>query len=119
MPSNKELAKQIKEIDAEVETNGLNNAQLASTLKSLKTEPETEVETPVQDVEETTEVETVEENKGEVKTKPAYYVAPRTAITSKKGILSGDDEAEVKAEYLSGGKDALDSLVESGHVLKG
>lgn len=53
------------------------------------------------------------------KKKPAFYVAPRCAITSKKGILSGDTEDEVKAEFLAGGQSALDAFVKSGHVLKG
>ena len=51
--------------------------------------------------------------------KPPFYVAPRKALTSKKGILSGDTEDEVKAEYLSGGESALKAFIESGHVLKG
>ena len=51
--------------------------------------------------------------------KPPFYVAPGKAITSKKGILSGDTSDEVKAEYLEGGKDALAAFVESGHILKG
>lgn len=51
--------------------------------------------------------------------KPPFYVAPGKSLTSKKGILSGDNEAEVKAEYFAGGKEALDAFVKSGHVLKG
>ncbi len=56
--------------------------------------------------------------KPEVK-KPPYYVAPGKSLTSLKGILSGDTADEVKAEYLAGGKEAVDAFVKSGHVLKG
>lgn len=59
------------------------------------------------------------ENKVKKEKKPPFYVAPGKALTSKKGILSGDTSDEVKAEYLPGGKEALDSFVKSGHVLKG
>ena len=54
--------------------------------------------------------------------KPPFYVAPGRAITSKKGIISGDDgpaRGEVKASYLAGGQVAIDALIESGHILKG
>jgi hypothetical protein len=51
--------------------------------------------------------------------KPPFYVAPRKAVTSKKGILSGDTSDEVKAEFLVGGEEALKAFVTSGHVLKG
>jgi len=47
---------------------------------------------------------------------PPMSVAKGKAITSKKGIL-GEDE-EMKAEYLSGGEDALKVLLKSGHVVK-
>lgn len=59
------------------------------------------------------------ENKVKKEKKPPFYVAPGKALTSKKGILSGDTSDEVKAEYLPGGKEALDRFVKSGHVLKG
>jgi hypothetical protein len=52
-------------------------------------------------------------------TRPPFYVAPGKSLTSKKGILSGDTADEVKAEFLTGGKKALDAFVKSGHVLKG
>lgn len=55
----------------------------------------------------------------EPKKKPPFYVAPRKAITSKKGILSGDRADEVKAEYLAGGDEALKAFIKSGHVVKG
>lgn len=57
--------------------------------------------------------------KVEPKKKPPFYVAPRKSITSKKGILSGDTEDEVRAKYLVGGEDALKAFIKSGHILKG
>lgn len=50
--------------------------------------------------------------------KPPYYVAKGRAITTKVGVLSGDVEAEVKAEHLSGGEETLNHLVEKGYVIK-
>ena len=49
---------------------------------------------------------------------PRYFMAPGCAVTSKKGILSGDTKDEVKVEYLHGGKAALEAFVESGHIVK-
>lgn len=47
---------------------------------------------------------------------PVYYLGKKKAVTTKRGILSDGDE--IKAEYLSGGKKALDAFVKSGHVVK-
>lgn len=113
MPSNKELIAEAEaladELSREVSTEGLNNnklAELVSDLKAKKKDAETETQA------DEAEAEVVNQE-------PAYYVAPRNSITSKKGILSGDTQDEVKPEYLHGGQDALDSLVKSGHILKG
>lgn len=94
MPSNQALIESIKEIDEEVEVDNLSNAQLAEKLAALKAEADG---------------------------KPEYYVAPGKAITSLKGILSGDTEDEVRPEYLHGKdqKAALADLVKNGYVLKG
>jgi hypothetical protein len=54
--------------------------------------------------------------KKEAVKKPPYYLGKKKAITTKRGILS--DGEEIKAEYLSGGKKALDAFVKSGHVVK-
>ena len=52
----------------------------------------------------------------ESKTKKKFFkIASGKAITSKRGLLS--DGAEVKAGDLAGGKDALDALVKTGHVV--
>lgn len=51
--------------------------------------------------------------------KPPFYVAPGKSLTTKRGILSGDDVAEIKADDLPGGEAALNGFVASGHVQKG
>lgn len=116
MPSNAELTKQAEELAAElsleVTTEGLNNQQLADLVADLKAKKK--------DADNDTQADAAAAKKAErPKKKPPFYVAPRCAITSKKGILSGDTEDEVKAEYLPGGKDALEAFIESGHILKG
>lgn len=56
---------------------------------------------------------------------PAHYVVPGCAITSKKGVLASEKDAdaktvaEVKAEWLEGGEKSLKSLIESDHVKVG
>jgi hypothetical protein len=69
-------------------------------------------------VEETKVEETkVEETKvEETVVLPPYYVAKGKAITCKKGVLSDGDE--VCINHLGGGKDTIDKLVKSGHVIK-
>ena len=53
--------------------------------------------------------------KVEAKTAP-YSIAKGKAVTTKRGILS--DGSEVKASDLSGGDDALQAFVKTGHVVK-
>lgn len=48
--------------------------------------------------------------------KPPYEIAEGKSITTKRGILAEGDE--IKAKDLPGGKEALDSFVNSGHVVK-
>jgi len=130
MPSNKELTAEAEalaaELDLTVETEGLKNDQLAdlvSDLKAKKTDADTD--TGADDAEDKATAEAQaraaarKAGKPAQTKKPEYYVAPRKSLTSKKGILSGDTEDEVKAEYLAGGNDALQAFVKSGHVLKG
>lgn len=130
MPSNKDLTAEAEalanELGLEVTTDGLKNDQLAelvSDLKAKKTDADTN--TPADDAEDKATAEAAAKaaarkaGKAQPAPKPAYYVAPRKSITSKKGILSGDTEDEVKAEYLAGGDVALQAFVKSGHVLKG
>ena len=48
---------------------------------------------------------------------PSFYVCDGKAVTSKRGILS--DGAEIKADDLAGGAEALNAFIKSGHVVKG
>jgi len=122
MPSNAELTKQAEELAAElsleVTTEGLNNQQLADLVADLKAKKKDAAEDEATKAAAAKKAERMA-GKPQPKKKPPFYVAPRCAITSKKGILSGDTEDEVKAEYLPGGKDALEAFIESGHILKG
>ena len=119
MPTNKELAAEAEALAAELEleaptTEGLNNAELAALVKELKAKRGDDVAT------EEAKAKAAARKAGAVEPteKPPYYMAPGKAITSLKGILSGDTEDEVKAEMLSGGETALKSLVKSGHIIK-
>ncbi len=130
MPSNKELTAEAEALaaglDLTVETEGLKNEQLAdlvSDLKAKKTDAEND--TAADEAEDKVTAETLAKaaqrkaGKPAPTKKPPFYVSPRKSLTSKKGILSGDTEDEVKAEYLAGGEDALKAFVKSGHILKG
>lgn len=48
--------------------------------------------------------------------KPPYSIAMGRAITSRRGILANGDE--ITPEDLAGGTKALDTFVESGHIVK-
>jgi len=62
----------------------------------------------VEQVEQAEQVEQVEQVE-------QYRVAEGKAINTRKGIIVSG--AEIKAEYLSGGQDALAALVASGSVV--
>lgn len=115
MPSNAELTKQAEalavELELEVDTKGLSNQQLTDLVADLKAKKK--------EAEDAAAAAAAEIAAADPKKKPPYYVAPGCAITSVKGILSGDTADEVTVEALYGGKEALDSLLKSGHVLKG
>jgi len=124
MPSNADLIKAAsalaEKLQVTVVTDGLTNEKLADLVADLKAkERDAELATQA-DAAAAAEAAAKPAKKGKEKAKkPPFYVAPGKALTTKKGILSGDTAAEVKAEYLTGGKTALDAFVESGHVLKG
>jgi hypothetical protein len=97
-----------------VQTDGLNHDELTDLVRDLKAK-KVDAETHTQaDVVEDEELElaiaTVE-----VKAHP-YSIAEGMSVTTKKGMLSHGDE--IKAEYLGGGQDALDSLVKRKVVVK-
>lgn len=120
MPSNAELIKKAEELAAQlettVETKDLSNDKLAEMVKGLEAQV---AEKAAQAEKDKAAAASKGKGKKAKPKKPPFYVAPGKSLTSKKGILSGDTEAEVKAEYFAGGKEALDAFVESGHVLKG
>lgn len=122
MPSNAELIKEADELAAKlgapVETKDLSNDKLVDLVRDLRAKV-TDAETQTQADNDKARKAARMENKVKKEKKPPFYVAPGKSLTSKKGILSGDTSDEVKAEYLRGGKEALDAFVKSGHVLKG
>ena len=99
MATNKDMIADILKLDENATTEGLNNAQLTKLLKELNAD---EGELLLPDVEK-------------VKVAP-YSIAQGKAVTCKKGMLEHGDE--IKAEYLGGGQDALDLLVNSKVVVK-
>lgn len=132
MPSNTDLIKAIGAISAELEkdvpeTEGKNNGELANILSGLKAEKK-EAEKDLTPDAGAKAAAVAKEEAAEAKAKPAkkppFYVMPGKCLTSKRGMLATErdagvaDYAEIKAEDLAGGKEALDAFVESGHVGK-
>lgn len=116
MPSNKDLTAEIVVLALglglePIDTDGLKNDELAELVSDLKAKKT--------DADNDTAADKAPQRKPAPAKKPEYYVAPRKSLTSKKGILSGDTEDEVRAEYLAGGDGALQAFVKSGHVRKG
>ena len=101
-----ELIAAIVVLDAAAATEGLTNAELETLLDVLESAADAAAEAAAADA-------------AAADARPDYYVAPGRSITSKRGILSGDVEAEITADDLAGGTDALDAFVKSGHVLRG
>lgn len=101
MTNNKDIIKSIVTISDELgkeapDTKGKNKNQLNNILSVLKAEL----------IEET---DVVEE-------KLRFIVAEGKSITTRRGILSEGNE--IKADDMSGGKQALKAFVKSGHVIK-
>lgn len=134
MASNAELIAQAVEISAdlnlgEIKTDGLNNQQLAALVSDLKAKKrDAENATAADSAEKVAAAAArvaesrdaaVKAAEAKAKKKPAYYLAPRKAIATKRGILSGDTEDEITVGDLPGGEDALAAFIESGHILKG
>lgn len=114
MPSNAKLTEEIvalaEALSIEVQTEGLNNSQLAELLSELKKQKEAADTPPEGD----DQPDTLPED--EEVAKPPYYVADGKAITTKKGVL--DAGCEVKAQMLFGDEDALKALVKKKVVIK-
>ena len=47
-----------------------------------------------------------------------FRVVVGKSVVCKRGVLSGDDKDTIEPGDLSGGKEALDALVERGYVEK-
>lgn len=119
MPSNKEL---IVDIEAEANakgvdipvTEGLNNAQLADTLKTLKAA----APAPAPKTDDETDDKTDDETDDEVEAvkRPPYYICDNKSITSMGGTLS--EGMEVKAKHV-GGMERIKELIKAGIVAKG
>ena len=121
MASNNDLiadiqaAAKAKGVDVPV-TEGLNNVQLAETLKGLK-----ELEAkgpsgpagPAASKDDNDDDDVIEPAK--VK-RPPYYICDGKSLTTLKGILGPGDE--VKVEYLIDGKDGLKRHRENGVIAK-
>lgn len=128
MPSNKQYTEEViklaGELGLEVETEGLNNQELAALVSDLKAKKkDVENETLADKAENDAaaaaaleKLESGETKEKEAAKKPSFCVGERKAFTTKRGILSDGDE--IKADDLPGGKEALDAFVESGHVVK-
>lgn len=131
MPSNAELIEEIGTLAAkldlsDVKTDGLKNAELAALLSDLRAKDidakkDTAADTAGKIDEATEAADTAKRARvsgdAEPAKKPPFYVAPGKAITSLKGILSGDTADEVRAEYFADEK-SLDALVAAGYVVK-
>ena len=92
MASNAELKAKILALDAESEVEGLSNKDLVTMLSALNT---------IDDIESAD---------------AGYTVADGKSLTTKRGILG--DGAQIKAEDLAGGQEAIDAFLKSGHVVK-
>lgn len=131
MPSNKDLIAAI-EVEAETQgvdvpdTKGKRNEDLVEILKGMKQpaapegdenkgDPNAGAQDAADKKAETQEAKAKAEAEKEVK-KPPYSVAPGHSVTTKRGMINENDE--IKAEYLGGGKTSLEALVKAGHVVK-
>ena len=114
MASNLELIESI-EVEAKAKgvdipvTEGLNNVQLAETLKKLKLPAgpagPTVTEDDKDDVIEPAKVK-----------RPPFYICDGKSLTTKKGILGPGDE--VKVEYLIDGEKGMKRHRENGIIVK-
>ena len=127
MPSNKDLITAIAALSVELEkelpeTEGKNNGELANILKGLKAEkkdltPDAAAKAALK-AKEAAKVKKVDDKK------PPFYVMPGKCLTSKRGMLATErdaeikDYAEIKEGDLAGGKKALTAFIKSGHVGK-
>lgn len=119
MPSNNSFKKEItglaKALGLEINTDGLNNNKLAALVKDLRAKKK-DAETETQ-ADNAPRVAAADKTATEPEPKDSYLVCAGKAITTRRGILSGDDV--IRPEDIAGGKEALENFVLSGHVEKG
>lgn len=146
MPSNEKLTASIKELDENFDLEGKTNAEMVAILKELRLiesileldenadfegkdvealtamleELKPEPGNPAQEAADAKAAATQakKEKAAEAKAakKPPYTIAEGKSITTKRGILADGDE--IKAKDLSGGKDAIDKFIKTGHIVK-
>ncbi len=134
MATNEKLIADIAKLDPKAKTAGVNNKDLGEMLKGLKAAAKVEAEVkakadaeakakknatdPMAAANEamSAKADATAKKAKTKKKRPPFYVAQGKSVTSKKGILAEDEE--IKAEYLAGGQDSLDALVESDTVVE-
>jgi len=113
MASNKDIITEItaiaieKGVDVPV-TEGLNNKQLAATLKGMKGPAVLPAPAKPADKDDVVEPAKVK--------RPPFYICDGKSLTTLKGILGPGDE--VKADYLIDGKDGIDRHRKDGVIAK-
>lgn len=122
MPSNNALKEEITELakglGLEINTDGLNNDKLAALVKDLRAKKkDAETDTQADNAPPVAKPKQKLKPKLKLKPKDGYYLCEGKALTTRRGILSSG--AEIKPKDISGGKEALDGFVLSGHVEKG
>lgn len=126
MASNKDLIADIIAMSALLEkevpaTEDLSNSDLANILSALKADKKEADKDLTPDAAAKAGAEAkaaAAKKRAKGVKKPPYYIAPRKALTTKRGILSGDDADAVTADDLYGGERTLSALVESGYIIK-
>ncbi len=108
MASNNELIEQILELDADANTDGLNNKKLAELLAEIKARPATdEAEAAAAEAEAPAEPDVEDQL-------PEYTVAKGKSLTTLRGVIDGG--AAICAKDLAGGEKTLKSLCSKGYV---
>lgn len=94
MASNKDLEKEILELDAKAVVKDLNNAELSTLLKELKDKAAAGAESNTDEAEAEEEAER----------KPGYYICKGKSMTHKIGMLDAGD-GPFKADFFSSKED--------------
>ena len=135
--TNKELTDEILRLDPKAAVDGLNNVRLEALLASLKPADAPVAQSSVLDAEAKRIADAAAEGERQAAAqakanaadaaaragKTGFKVAPGAALTTLRGVISGDD-AElfggglVSVADFQQGKVDLDRLVDSGHIVK-